>query len=238
MTSSISAVTGTTATDGTSAAAAATSTQSKAASAAVTTQDQFMKLFIAQLQNQDPLAPQDSSAFLAQLAQMSQLEQSTETNQRLQSLADAQAASARASLSQMVGRTVTASASTLEVRDGTTPLAGSGTQLGVHTDVNAKQLELDFVDSSGRTVKSVDLGSPAAGDMTVDPTKVGTLPVGSYRIVVKGKGADGSDITGSATVTGTVGALQMGDGGDRFRIGPFNVAPANITSVGASTPGA
>ncbi len=211
-------------------------TQTAGSTTALTTQDQFMKLFIAQLRNQDPLSPQDSSAFLAQLAQMSQLEQATETNQRLQSLADSQSAANRASMTEMVGRSVTASASTLEVRDGSAPLSATGPKLSVHTDVPAKQLELDIIDGSGRTVKSIDLGAPGAGDQVIDPTKVGVLPVGTYQLAVKGKAADGTAITGSASVTGIVDALQMGDTGDRFRIGPFNVSPGNVTSVGASTP--
>lgn len=223
-------------TDPTTTAASTSSTGTAGSMSALATQDQFMKLFIAQLQNQDPLSPQDSSAFLAQLAQMSQLEQATETNQRLQSLADAQSAANRASMTEMVGRSVTANASTLEVRDGSAPLTAGGPQLSVHTDLPAKQLELDIIDGSGKTVKSIDLGAPGAGDMVIDPTKVGVLPVGTYQIAVKGKAADGTAITGSASVTGIVNALQMGDTGDRFRIGPFNVSPANVTSVGASSP--
>jgi flagellar basal-body rod modification protein FlgD len=35
----------------------------------------FLKLLVTQMQNQDPLNPQDNSAFLAQLAQFSSLEQ-------------------------------------------------------------------------------------------------------------------------------------------------------------------
>lgn len=35
----------------------------------------FLKLFIAQLQNQNPLNPQDGTQFVAQLAQFSNLEQ-------------------------------------------------------------------------------------------------------------------------------------------------------------------
>jgi flagellar basal-body rod modification protein FlgD len=38
-------------------------------------QDVFLKLLVTQLKNQDPLEPQDNSAFLAQLAQFSSLEQ-------------------------------------------------------------------------------------------------------------------------------------------------------------------
>ena len=36
--------------------------------------DTFLKLLITQLQNQDPLSPQDNGEFLAQLAQFSSLE--------------------------------------------------------------------------------------------------------------------------------------------------------------------
>ncbi len=37
--------------------------------------DMFMTLLVAQLKNQDPLAPQDGTAFVAQLAQFNSLDQ-------------------------------------------------------------------------------------------------------------------------------------------------------------------
>ena len=37
--------------------------------------DEFLKLLVCQLQNQDPLNPQDDTSFIAQLAQFSSLEQ-------------------------------------------------------------------------------------------------------------------------------------------------------------------
>lgn len=206
------------------------------AAKAPSTQDQFMKLFIAQLQNQDPLSPQDSTAFLAQLAQMSQLEQTTETNTKLQGLADAQAAANRASLSGMVGRQATASADSLEVRDGSAPFAAGGPQLSVHTDVATKSLELDVQDASGKILKTVDLGAHAAGDVNIDPAQLGSLPTGSLKLVVKGKSLDNADISGTSQITGTIDAMQIVDSGGRFRMGPFNVSPANITSVGAIAP--
>jgi flagellar basal-body rod modification protein FlgD len=45
--------------------------------------DMFMSLLVAQLKNQDPLAPQDSTQFVAQLAQFNSLEQLISINQRL-----------------------------------------------------------------------------------------------------------------------------------------------------------
>ena len=39
--------------------------------------DEFLKLLVTQLQNQDPLNPQDDTQFISQLAQFSALEQMT-----------------------------------------------------------------------------------------------------------------------------------------------------------------
>lgn len=50
--------------------------------------DTFLKLLVAQLKNQDPLAPQDGAQFVAQLAQFSSLDQLININQRLDALAN------------------------------------------------------------------------------------------------------------------------------------------------------
>lgn len=44
-------------------------------------QDAFLQLLVTQLQNQDPLQPQDNSQMIAQLAQFSSLEQMTNVSQ-------------------------------------------------------------------------------------------------------------------------------------------------------------
>jgi flagellar basal-body rod modification protein FlgD len=48
--------------------------------------ESFMKLLVAQLQNQDPMEPQENGAFVAQLAQFSGLEQMQEMNAGLTNL--------------------------------------------------------------------------------------------------------------------------------------------------------
>ena len=45
--------------------------------------DTFLTLLVAQLKNQDPLAPQDGTQFVAQLAQFNSLEQLISINERL-----------------------------------------------------------------------------------------------------------------------------------------------------------
>jgi flagellar basal-body rod modification protein FlgD len=45
--------------------------------------DAFLKLLVEQMKHQDPLAPQDSSQFLAQLAQFNSLDQLMSINSQL-----------------------------------------------------------------------------------------------------------------------------------------------------------
>jgi flagellar basal-body rod modification protein FlgD len=51
------------------------SKSSTAATDSLANTDTFLKLLVAQLQNQDPLNPSDSMQFVSQLAQFSELEQ-------------------------------------------------------------------------------------------------------------------------------------------------------------------
>jgi flagellar basal-body rod modification protein FlgD len=56
--------------------------------------NEFLKLLVAQLQNQDPLNPLNSDQFVTQLAQFNSLEQLMSINQAVTKLADARNAGA------------------------------------------------------------------------------------------------------------------------------------------------
>jgi flagellar basal-body rod modification protein FlgD len=70
----------------------------------------FLKLLIAQLKNQDPSQPMDSTAFVAQLATFSQVEQSITANSKLDSLL---AASGLSIANAVIGRTITSADGTV-----------------------------------------------------------------------------------------------------------------------------
>ena len=80
--------------------------------------DDFLKLFVAQLQNQDPLSPMESTEFTSQLAQFSSLEQLTNVNQNLDYLLMYQSSMNNAEAINFIGSTVKASGSSIGVKDG------------------------------------------------------------------------------------------------------------------------
>ena len=58
-------------------------------SAALTSEDTFLKLLVAQIKNQDPTNPTDSTQFVGQLTQYSELEQLININSGVQKLGTA-----------------------------------------------------------------------------------------------------------------------------------------------------
>lgn len=98
----------------------------------------FLRLLIAEMRNQDPTNPMDSTQYVAQLASFSQVEQSVQINDKLNQLLQSQ------SLSQadaLIGRTITTADGVTgevasvklysdgiiaELRDGTQVVVGPG----------------------------------------------------------------------------------------------------------------
>lgn len=64
----------------------------------------FLRLLVAEMKNQDPTNPMDSTQYVAQLASFSQVEQSVQINTKLDQLLQASTLSQAGSL---IGRTVT-----------------------------------------------------------------------------------------------------------------------------------
>ena len=64
----------------------------------------FLKLLVAQMKNQDPTNPMDSTQYMAQLAAFSQVEQSVQMNTKLDQMLQS---STLAQADALIGRTVT-----------------------------------------------------------------------------------------------------------------------------------
>lgn len=66
--------------------------------------DDFLKLLLVQMQNQDPLEPMDNTESIAQMAEFSSLEQMTNINQSMETLLTAYNNSSKSNALSMIGR--------------------------------------------------------------------------------------------------------------------------------------
>jgi flagellar basal-body rod modification protein FlgD len=109
-----------TATDATGATQTSTGTSS---TSKTLDYNSFLKLLVAQLQNQDPTNPSDPTAFVSQLASFSAVEQQVNANSKLDALLTQSALSQAASL---VGRTVTSADGSVTGQISSVQVASSG----------------------------------------------------------------------------------------------------------------
>ncbi|MDX2202962.1 MAG: flagellar hook assembly protein FlgD [Hyphomicrobiaceae bacterium] len=106
-----------------------TSTTAKDAAAASLDYNTFLNLLLAQLKNQDPTKPMDSTEYMSQLASFSNVEQSIKTNSKLDSLLTSQSLSQAENL---IGKTLTNS-------DGT--VSGKVVSVNVASDASVATLD-------------------------------------------------------------------------------------------------
>jgi len=178
------------------------SSDTVAASADVSAnKDMFTKLLVAQIRNQDPLAPSDPSQFVNQLSQLSQTE-------ALQSLSKTTSASASVlqsmqvlAMGGQVGSQVTVATDRVRV-DG--KAVGGSINL---PSAGATNLVLTGADGQNY---SVALPFHAAGSQgfTIDPGALGLAP-GSYAIAAKT--SDGTRVP--VEIAGTVNSVRLSGSG-------------------------
>ncbi|MDX2275770.1 MAG: flagellar hook assembly protein FlgD [Hyphomonadaceae bacterium] len=167
--------------------------------------DTFLVLLTAQLQNQDPLAPMDSTQFTQQLVQFSQVEQQIRTNEQLEGLvAQYQAASAGAALSYLGKDAIIAASDTTYVHDETKE---NKTNWAYDLPSAADSVTIKIKDASGRVVYTTT-GERGEGqhlftwDGTTDAG--GIAPTGVYTLSVEAKNTEGAAITPSISVRETI----------------------------------
>lgn len=188
--------------------------------------DTWMTLLTAQLRNQDPFDPVDSTAYTAQLAQFSAVEQQVRTNDLLGSLVSATASSDMASMAEWIGK---------EVRIAV-PASYQGPPVTVFTRTSpiAQRADLVVRDSSGAEVDRFAI-DPGEKEIEWSGTKStgGTLPWGLYSFEVESYGFDDALLE---TVTAEVFALvrEVRRSGDQFSLvlpGGTSADTADISAV-------
>jgi flagellar basal-body rod modification protein FlgD len=191
--------------------------------------DDFMKLLMAQLANQDPTAPQDDTAFVAQLAQFSSLEQAQGTNSRLDSLLLAEANKNQTDYVNFIGKDVTYSTNTLDHQQGLANVS-TGTLSGA-----ANKVTVDILDSSGNVVRELNLGAQAAGPLQIiwdgDNASGTSQPTGTYTVKVTATDAAGAGVSCDLHNTGTATGVVFNNGIPELTVNGTQIKMAQVTSI-------
>jgi flagellar basal-body rod modification protein FlgD len=181
--------------------------------------DMFTKLLVAQIQNQDPLAPQDPTAYVNQLSQLSQ----TEALQNLSQMTTANASILQSmqtlAMGSQVGSEVTVSTNTLKL-DGSA-VHGS---IQLNGASNATSLVLTGQDGQEHTI---ELGAHGSGSQsfTIDPDALG-LPPGTYAI--QAKPSDGT--SPQIEVAARLNSVRVANGGVVLQVANIGeVDPSSVT---------
>jgi flagellar basal-body rod modification protein FlgD len=191
--------------------------------------DEFLKLLVAQLANQDPTQPQDSSAFVAQLAQFSALEQQQNTVGRLDTLLMGQAFANQTSAASFIGKDVTFRGGHIQIADG-------GAGMGIATlTAPADKMTVTVSDATGRTVRVLQLGPQAAGDVQIlwdgrDANGI-QMPAGTYSFSAAAYDADGQAVAVDVTTRGTVSGVAYQSGAAVLKVGGATVPMSDVTSI-------
>lgn len=194
--------------------------------------DDFLKLLMAQLSNQDPSSPMDAQAFVAQLATLSAVEAQQKTNAQLDSLVMAQAASNQLQAAALLGDTVTFASKSVEV-------AGNGASANIPLEFagNVTSYTLVIKDDHGNIVRTLRNGSAAAGvgDVTWDGLDDKGRPVsaGHYTVTATAADASGAAVDVKVLRRGRVDGLSYGKGYPELRIGSDTITLAEVREVQA-----
>ncbi len=195
--------------------------------------DAFLQLLVTQLKNQNPLDPQDNSAFVAQLAQFSSLEGITTLNSTVSSLAGNYSSSQALQASSLVGRNVIVQTNTVQLDDPSKGMTGSVT---VPSSIAGGTVSI--TDSSGAVVRTIDLGSRAAGSASFTwdgKDKDGNLvKTGTY--TVKANASINGTSTDMATyLPATVNSVTISQTGGELMLnlsGKGTVALSKVQTIG------
>ena len=187
----------------------------------------FLTLLTAQIQNQDPTSPMDTTQWTNQLVEYSSVEQQMKSNTYLSTIAGA-SGNNMSSAVNYIGKSVTADSPTAALSSGaanwTYNLAGDATKVN-----------LQVTDSNGNVVYS-GTGDTASGDHTFSwdgTTASGSkLTSGNYTLAVSAADGSGNTISSSVGVTGTVSAVSSDSSGNlTLMVGATEVPISDVTSV-------
>jgi flagellar hook assembly protein FlgD len=188
--------------------------------------DDFLRIMVTQMKNQDPTSPFKAEQFAAEMAQFTGVEQLQNINQALGKMAGQNQPLERLAMTNMIGKTVTVDRARFPHTNNQRDM------LSFNLPRDAKEVHVTVMSDVGEILMEKDLGQQKAGTVNFewDGIKKNTLPAKDGNYLYKVEAKDERDVTvqvstqGEARIVGV--SFEMGE--PVFLIGNPN-RPERIT---------
>ena len=208
---------------------ASSSSSSSSATSGSDLQNTFLQLLIAQMKNQDPTNPMDSSQMTSQLAQINTVTGIAQLNTSLTSLASQLTTNQQTQAANLISSTVLAPGDSFSVA------SGKATGFGVTLANDATDVQVTVKNSAGQIVNTIDLGKQSAGTIPIGWTPVDTagnaLPDGTYTFTASSTTANGTASPATLSAATVQGVIKQPDGSPGLVLS--NGKTVGLTSVAA-----
>ena len=188
--------------------------------------NEFLNLLVAQLNNQDPLSPQDNGEFIAQLAQFSTVEGVDKLNTSMESMLSGYQSSQALQASSLVGRKVIIPTDKAMVDTSETFKAS------MVLPATSSNVYVNVYDGAGSVVNRINMGQQAAGNVSFmwdgKDSSGNLLPPGAYKF--EAQASYGAETKGLTTMLpANVDSVTLGQNG-----GELMLNLAGLGSIGLS----
>lgn len=185
--------------------------------------DEFLKMFIAQLKNQDPLNPLNGTEFTAQMAQFSSLEQLYNINSALTSLAEKQGSSNSVQAIGLIGKEIVAEGNTVRVD-------GSSAEISYVLSGDAGKTQVKIYNADGQLVDTLTPGGQKAGTNTVS-WNASRVSKGIYTFEVTAEDINGKSVGVDKVVKGEVTEVNLKGDQPYLSVNGMEIAFEDVLSV-------
>ena len=193
----------------------------------------FLKLLVTQLQNQDPMNPASNQEFAAQLAQFSSLEQLQQINSYLEESVESNRLLSQAITNNVatgyIGKDIHAVGNRLQL------VEGEDVTIRFHQDQASAETNVRIYDSTGNWVHTLDLGARPAGGMEIAwdgrDAAGDRLPEGFYIFNPEATDYEGNQIYTVGYMFGSVTGVRYIDGVANLLLGEGEVSLADVFDV-------
>ncbi len=173
--------------------------------------DDFMKLFVTQLQYQDPMKPMESAEMASQVAQFNMVDLMYKSNEVMERLAAADEARTGMSAVNLIGRKVQYEGSNILLDEtGVEPF-------GITLEKPVVSSEIVIRDNTGKRVKTLDAGAFEKGRHTIQwdgrDDSGNALAEGTYSFTVSAMDQDGNEVEAKSWTTGLVKGVARSEKG-------------------------